>query len=92
MIVRILGEGQFSVPDTHLDALNVHDGTLAAALDAADEKVFRNALEAMLAEVRSAGDRLPDEELVASDVILPAPNATMDEVRAMLSEDGLVPG
>jgi hypothetical protein len=92
MIVRILGEGQYTVPDSHLDSLNGHDGELTAALDAGDEPAFRTALAAMLDEVRAAGERLPDEELVTSDVIPPGSAATVDEVRGMLADDGLIPG
>jgi hypothetical protein len=92
MIVRIMGEGQYTVPDSQLDSLNVHDGQLTAALDAADEPAFRTALAAMLAEVKETGERLPDEELVESDVVLPSPLATLDEVRGLLADDGLIPG
>jgi hypothetical protein len=92
MIVRILGEGQFTVPDEHLDALNVQDTVLSAAVAAGDEAAFRTALEGLLAEVRSAGQRLPDEELVPSDLILPSSSATIDEVRELSSDEGLVPG
>ena len=92
MIVRILGEGQYTVPDARLDALNVHDDALAAAVAAGDSMAFHAALDALLAEVRSAGESLPDAELVPSDVILPSSSATIDEVREMSSDDGLVPG
>jgi hypothetical protein len=92
MIVRIMGEGQYVVPDGAVEALNAHDGQLTAALDAGDEGAFRAALKAMLAEVKDAGEPLADEELVESDVILPGPLATLDEVRDLLSDDGLIPG
>lgn len=92
MIVRILGEGQFTLPDDRIDVLNGHDTRLTAALDTGDVDAFHAALDAMLAEVRADGARLPDEELVESDVILPSSDATVDEVRDMLADDGLVPG
>jgi hypothetical protein len=92
MIVRILGEGQYTVADAHADALNVHDDALAAAVAAVDETAFHAALDALLAEVRSAGERLADDELVPSDVILPSSSATIDEVRELSADDGLVPG
>jgi hypothetical protein len=92
MIVRILGEGQFTVPDAHLDSLNAHDAQLTAALERDDAEAFHAALDEMLAEVRSSGDRLLDEELLPSDVILPSPDASLDEVRELVASDGLVPG
>jgi hypothetical protein len=92
MIVRILTEGQYTVPDGHLVALNVHDDALAAAVAAGDETAFHAALDALLAQVRSAGEPLPVDELVPSDVILPSASATIEEVRELSADDGLVPG
>ena len=92
MIIRILGEGQYTVPDSHVGSLNIHDDALGAAVAAGDEAGFRTALGALLDEVRSAGQLLPDEELVPSDVILPSSSATIDEVVELSAADGLIPG
>ncbi len=92
MIVRILGEGQYTVPDSRIEALNVHDDALGAAVAAGDEAAFQAALDALLAEVRSSGQMLPDEELVPSDVILPSSSATIEEVSELSEEGGLIPG
>ena len=45
-----------------------------------------------LDEVRSRGVQLADDELLTSDVVLPPQDATAKEVRALLNEDGLIPG
>lgn len=92
MIVRILGEGQFVIPDEAVAALNVHDGMLTAALDAGDEAGFRTALDELLGAVRTLGSPLPDEELTESHTILPNAEAGLDEVRSLLADDGLIPG
>jgi len=92
MIVRIMGEGQYSVPDEHLREINVHDEALAAAVTAGDEANFSSALDALLSRVRAVGTRLPDEELVASDLVLPSPSATIEEVTELSGDDGLIPG
>lgn len=42
--------------------------------------------------MRRLGEPLPDDALEPSELILPAPDATLDEVREMLSDDGLIPG
>jgi hypothetical protein len=42
--------------------------------------------------VRSLGAPLPDDSLEPSELILPNPDATLEEVRAMLRDDGLIPG
>lgn len=92
MIVRILGEGQLKVDDALSGELNELDATLQAALNAGDEKAFRQALEGLLARVRAAGTPIPADSLEASDVILPYSGASMDDVRALLTDDGLIPG
>jgi hypothetical protein len=94
MIVRILGEGQWNVADDRLDPLNALDAEVESAVEAGDEERFAAGLTALLGAVRSTGTQLPDESLVDSDLILPPEDATIDEVRALLSDtdDGLIPG
>ena len=92
MIVRILGEGQFDVPDAALDALNEADDALVAAIEAGDEDTFRRCLAELHATVHAAGTELPADHLGPSDLALPADDATLGEVRDLLGDDGLVPG
>ena len=92
MIVRILGEGQFELDETHLGPLNELDEQLDTALGHADDSRFQAVLAQMAELVRSQGTPEPDDFLGASDLTLPAEDATRAEVTAMLAEDGLVPG
>lgn len=92
MIVRILGEGQFDVQDESLDALNRLDSVVEAAVEAGDEAAFSVALVALHDGVRSAGVAHDAEALDESDLILPPSDASIDEVRELLAEDGLIPG
>jgi hypothetical protein len=92
VIVRILGEGQYDVADHALDRLNELDSRLEVAIAADDQPGFESALAALLDGVRSVGVPHPDESLDESDLILPPPDATIDEVRDMLNDDGLIPG
>lgn len=91
MIVRIAGEGQFQVADDDLANINELDAALEQALTAGDDG-FAAALEALLAHIREVGTPVADDALVGSAVVLPAGDATADEVREMLGEDGLIPG
>ena len=91
MIVRIMGEGQWDVPDEHLPALNVLDEALERAVEASDESTFRVEMTALLDAVRDQGDRCEDDSLEESDLILPPADATLEEVRALLGDEGLVP-
>jgi hypothetical protein len=92
MIVRISGEGQFEVPQGHLDELNRLDNDLTKAVDSDDEAQFTAALQALLTSVRTAGQELPADYIGPSDLVLPNPDATIHEVREVLGDEGLIPG
>jgi hypothetical protein len=94
VIVRVLGEGQYEVDDSHADLLNGLDSGLERAVESGDEETFRSALTELLSEVRTLGQPLPDDSLVPSDALLPAEDSSLDDVRAMLAEtsEGLIPG
>ena len=92
MIVRILGEGQFDVPDDKVATLNELDAAVESAVEAGDTDAFSRALEALLAGVRSAAVPHEAGTLDTSDLILPPPDASLEEVRDLLSGDGLIPG
>ncbi|MCX4962307.1 PspA-associated protein PspAA [Streptomyces virginiae] len=92
MIVRIMGEGQLEVADSHFPELNKLDDELLAEMEGGDEDGFRRTLGALLDAVRRLGTPLPDDALEPSELILPAADAGLDEVREMLSDDGLIPG
>jgi len=92
MIVRILGEGQYDVSDDALDRLNELDSAVEAAVDGSDEDGFATALAALLDGVRTIGVAHDAESLDESDLILPPSDATIDEVRQLLNDDGLIPG
>ena len=94
MIVRILSEGQWQVDDHLMAELNALDDAVEQAVRAEDQESLARALADLLAKVRSEGSSLPDEELHDSDLILPDADATLEEVRSLLSEseEGLIPG
>lgn len=92
MIVRIMGEGQLSLDDSHVTELNSLDDELLAEIQRGDEEGFRRTLGALLDAVRHVGEPLPDDTLEPSGLILPSPDASLDEVRKMLNDDGLIPG
>ncbi len=92
MIVRILGEGQLSVDDAETAALNELDAKLASAVDSGDEAAFRRALNELLARVRAAGKPYPADSLEPSELILPPEDASLAEVRQMMTDEGLIPG
>ncbi len=92
MIVRILAEGQWEISEQHLSGLNGLDEQVEAAIEAGDEVTFASTLAALLEAVRERGTVLPDDSLEDSDLILPPADASLEEVRELLSDDGLIPG
>ena len=91
MIVRIMGEGQLKLDDSHFAELNKLDDELLSEMETGDEEGFRRTLTALLNAVRTMGSPLPDDALEPSELILPAPDASLEEVREMLTDDGLIP-
>jgi hypothetical protein len=91
MIVRIMGEGQVKLDDSHFPALNELDDELMAEVETGDTEGFRRTLGQLLDAVRSMGTPLPDDSLEPSELILPAPDASLEDVRSMLTDEGLIP-
>ncbi len=91
MIVRLMGDAQYRVDDELLPELNELDDKAVRALEGEDEDGFRRSVEAIAARVRSVGERLPDEELVGSDLIVPPTDLSLDEARELFSGEGLIP-
>jgi hypothetical protein len=92
MIIRILGEGQYDVPDGAVSELNVLDERLETAIEAGDEATFSVTLSEMFDKVRSDGQPVALDALVTSDLVLPPADSSLAEVRELLSEEGLIPG
>jgi hypothetical protein len=91
MIVRLMGEGQYRIDEQLRGELDELDTRAVGALDAEDEPALDDALDEMWALVRERGERLPDDDLSASDLIIPPSDLTLEETRQLFSEEGLVP-
>ena len=92
MIVRILGEGQLEVAESATAELNELDAALEKAVNAGDEEAFRPALTALLDRVRALGTPLATDALEPSELILPRADADVEEVRSLLTGEGIIPG
>lgn len=91
MIVRIAGEGQFRLPDGDAERLNGLDNEAVAAVEAGDESKFQDLWGQMLALVEQDGERLGDDELVESEVILPPRDISFDEAKNEFTGEGVLP-
>ncbi|MDQ3889101.1 MAG: hypothetical protein M3312_00915 [Actinomycetota bacterium] len=92
MIVRLMGEGQYRVDESVMQALNELDDRAQAAIEAGDEPKLDEALDEMWQAVRTAGERLPDSELSPSHVLIPPSDLTLEETRQLVgSPEGFIP-
>jgi hypothetical protein len=91
MIVRLMGEGQYQVDEELLSQLNDLDIQAQAAIDAEDEPALDDKLDQMWQLVRDRGEQLSEDELSASDLIIPPSDLTLEETRKLFSDEGLIP-
>ena len=86
MIVRIMTENQYRLTDEDAAALDRMDDPLHAAIKSGDQETFAAELEKVAAFVREKGTVIPVEEVVPSDLIIPAPDMTVAEARQYLQK------
>ena len=91
MIVRLLGEGQYRVPDDLIGRLDELDDAVMQAVKSGDERALWEHLQALADAVRQSGSKLSDEELVPSDAVVPPEDLSLEEARELLSDDGFIP-
>jgi hypothetical protein len=91
VIARLMGEGQYRIDDAQRAQLNELDDRAVTALESDDEPALDQVLDEMWALVRERGEQLPDEELAASDLIIPPSDLTLEETRKLFTDEGLIP-
>lgn len=91
MIVRLMGEGQYEVPNAALSELNELDNAAVQAIEADNEPRLRTLLESIGALVRKRGERLDDTHLAGSDLIIPPADLSLEEARELFAGEGLIP-
>ena len=86
MIVRILGDGQYELPENMESEFERLDNHLIAHVEDGDEEAFRRELAELIGIVQQ-GSEVPDDDFRPSDAVLPSPNASLADVQELLSED-----
>ena len=94
MIVRILGLGQFRLEADDLPAVEAADDAVEKAIAAGDEAALKLAISDLIDVIVQAGDAVPDQEFVPSDVVVPPADSTLSDLGAIGAEgeEGLIPG
>ncbi len=83
MIVRIATEGQYRVDSGALDRIHDLDDRLMAATANDDEAEFHRLLHELADVVRGQGQRVPAQEIVESDLVVPPPDTSIQEARKL---------
>jgi hypothetical protein len=91
VIVRIFSDGQYRIPDDAQARLHELDIATVNAIDADDQAGFASNYTALIELIHSNGERLADEELEPSDLMLPPADITLEEAREEFTGEGLLP-
>jgi hypothetical protein len=91
VIVRIATEGQYELPPDDEEALGDLDNQAVAACAGGDELQFHETFARLLDFVRTNGRPVPEDELAASDLIVPPPDTSLEEARKEFTGEGLIP-
>ncbi|HEY1450749.1 MAG TPA: hypothetical protein VGF47_07330 [Solirubrobacteraceae bacterium] len=91
MIIRISGEDQYRLGDEKKDELNELDNAVVSTCEGGDEAGYEKSFAALLDYVRSNGERVGDDELAGSDLILPPADLSFAEAGKAFNGEGLIP-
>jgi hypothetical protein len=91
VIVRIFSDGQYRIPEDAQARLHELDVATVAAIDADDSSAFSSTYGELVELIHSRGERLDDDELVPSDLMLPPADITLAEAREEFTGEGLLP-
>jgi hypothetical protein len=92
MIVRVLHEGQYEIEGQALEQVNQLDDQMFRAVTENDASRYHRLFDEALGLIRQQGKELAIEDLRSSELILPAPDATMKEVHDLFVQEGLITG
>jgi len=91
VIVRIFSDGQYRIPQDAQARLHELDVATVVAIDSDDETAFATSYKALVDLIHSTGERLSDDELEPSDLMLPPADITLEEARVEFTGEGLIP-
>ena len=89
MIIRIVGEGQYEVPESFYDELNVIDNKIVDLVSEGNEKGYKSELAKLIESIKSCGSQIDDAEIVESDLIVPPEDLTFEEAKEVFKGEGI---
>ncbi|HEX2472200.1 MAG TPA: hypothetical protein VHJ59_05575 [Nitrososphaera sp.] len=93
-IVRIMGQGQFTVDSMTLKKLNDIDNAIVEMVsrERSDDTDFKKKLSELSNIVVEKGKPLDPHEIIRSDIILPSADLSIDEAKKLFRGEGVIPG
>ncbi len=92
MIVRILGEGQYSLDEKLLGKINEIDNRIVKDVTAGNERDYARDLAELIKSIKDLALPLDVAEIRPSDVIIPPSDLSFEEAKKVFREDGLIKG
>lgn len=89
MIIRIMGEGQYKVPEAFCDELNQIDNRIVHMVEEGKAVEFRNELVKLIFEIKEKGEPIEAEEILESDIIVPPEDLSFEEAKAVFKGSGI---
>lgn len=90
MIIRIMGEGQYEVPGSLFDELNVIDNRIVDLVDQGNEDDYKAELLKLIQVIKSKGKQLDDSSIVESNIIVPPEDLSFKEAKDIFTGSGLL--
>ena len=93
-IIRVLGQGQFSVDSETLRKLNSIDNSIVRKFETENltDQEFKLKMEQLEEIVTKKGKLLDPKVIVSSDIILPGSDLTIEEASKFFHGEGIIPG
>ena len=92
-IVRIMGQGQFTVDSKTLKKLNALDNSIVELVsqERSDDAEFRRKLAELSDTVIRNSKPLDPKAIIQSDIILPSTDLSIDEAKRLFRGEGVIP-
>ncbi|HYY65929.1 MAG TPA: hypothetical protein VE622_02240 [Nitrososphaeraceae archaeon] len=92
-IVRIMGQGQFTVDSKTLKKLDEIDNSIVQLVsnERSNDTEFRRRLTELTDIVTKNGKPLHPKEIIQSDIILPSTDLSIDEAKNLFKSEGVIP-
>jgi hypothetical protein len=92
-IVRIMGQGQYTVDNRTLKRLNDLDNAIVelVSTERSDDIEFKKKLTELNRVVVKDGKPLDPREIIKSDIILPSADLSIDEAKKLFRGEGVIP-